>query len=76
LLKEFKNNPNSKPVYEQLSKSFSNGKKAVTEEEKKAEAFLIAMLDDMPINKFILMSNGKFTEENLQAILKSVNTYQ
>jgi beta-glucosidase len=61
-------------IFEQLTKSFTGGnKKAVTEEEKKAESFLQAMLGDMPINKFMLLSGGKFTEENLQAILKSAN---
>ncbi|WP_217362501.1 glycoside hydrolase family 3 C-terminal domain-containing protein [Flavobacterium sp. M31R6] len=75
LFKEFKNAPNSAVIYEQLTKGFTgNNKKAVTEDEKKAEAFLQAMLADMPINKFMLLSGGKFTEENLQAILKSANT--
>ncbi|PVX46411.1 beta-glucosidase [Flavobacterium sp. 103] len=74
MFKEFKNAPNSEALYEQLTKSFTGGnKKAVTEEEKKAESFLQAMLGDMPISKFILLSGGKFTEENLQAILKSAN---
>ncbi|CAN1547389.1 beta-D-glucoside glucohydrolase [Flavobacteriaceae bacterium] len=74
LFKEFKNTPNSAVIFEQLTKSFTGGnKKAVTEEEKKAESFLQAMLGDMPINKFMLLSGGKFTEENLQAILKSAN---
>jgi beta-glucosidase len=74
MFKEFKNAPNSAVIYEQLTKSFTGGnKKAVTEEEKKAESFLQAMLGDMPISKFILLSGGKFTEENLQAILQSAN---
>jgi beta-glucosidase len=74
LFKEFKNTPNSESIYDQLSKSFTgSNKKAVTEEEKKAESFLQAMLADMPISKFILLSGGKFTEENLQAVLKSAN---
>jgi beta-glucosidase len=75
MFKEFKNAPNSEVIYEQLTKSFTGGnKKAVTEEEKKAELFLQAMLGDMPISKFILLSGGKFTEENLQAVLQSANS--
>lgn len=74
LFKEFKNTTNSSDIYEELSQSFTAGnKKAVTDEEKKAEAFLQAMLADMPISKFILLSGGKFTEENLQAILNKAN---
>jgi beta-glucosidase len=74
LFKEFKNAPNSGAIYEQLTKGFTgDNKKAVTEDEKKAEAFLQAMLADMPINKFMLLSGGKFTEDNLQAILQSAN---
>ncbi|WP_264566599.1 glycoside hydrolase family 3 C-terminal domain-containing protein [Flavobacterium sp. N3904] len=74
MFKEFKNAPNSSVIYEQLTRSFTGGnKKAVTEEEKKAESFMQAMLGDMPISKFILLSGGKFTEEDLQAILKSAN---
>jgi beta-glucosidase len=74
LFKDFKNAKNGSTVYEQLTQSFSGGnKKAVTDDEKKAEAFMQAMLADMPISKFILLSGGKFTEENLQALLNSVN---
>lgn len=74
LLKVFKKSPKGAPIYEMLFKGITNGKKAVTEEDKKGEAFLDAMLGDMPISKFILMSGGKFTEEKLQAVLNSVNS--
>ena len=74
LFKEFKKSPNSQAIYEQLVQSFTGAnKKPETEDEKKAEAFLIAMLADMPINKFLLLSGGKFTEEQLQALLQAAN---
>ena len=74
LLKEFKQTKNSAVIYEALTRSFTGStKKAETEEEKKAEAFMIAMLADMPINKFLLLSGGKFTEEQLQALLQAAN---
>lgn len=74
LFKEFKKAPNSEAIYAQIVQSFTGAtKKAETEDEKKAAAFLEAMLADMPINKFLLLSGGKFTEENLDAILKAVN---
>ena len=74
LLKEFKQTKNSAVIYEALTRSFTGStKKAETEEEKKAEAFMIAMFADMPINKFLLLSGGKFTEEQLQALLQAAN---
>lgn len=74
LFKEFKNAPNSAVLYAQLVQSFTGeNKKAETEDEKKAASFLEAMLADMPINKFLLLSGGKFTDENLEAILKEAN---
>ena len=74
LFKEFKKAPNSEAIYAQIVQSFTGAtKKAETEDEKKAAKFLEAMLADMPINKFLLLSGGKFTEENLDAILKAVN---
>lgn len=74
LFKEFKKAPNSEAIYAQIVQSFTGAtKKAETEDEKKAAAFFEAMLADMPINKFLLLSGGKFTEESLDAILKAVN---
>ncbi|WP_269686624.1 glycoside hydrolase family 3 C-terminal domain-containing protein [Flavobacterium lacustre] len=74
LFKEFKKAPNSVAIYAQIVQSFTGStKKAETEDEKKAAAFFEAMLADMPINKFMLLSGGKFTEESLEAILKAVN---
>lgn len=74
LFKEFKKAPNSEAIYAQIVQSFTGAtKKAETEDEKKAASFLEAMLADMPINKFLLLSGGKFTEESLDAILKAVN---
>ena len=74
LFKDFKNTKSGLAIYEQISQSFTGGKKAVTEEEKKVETFMQAMLGDMPIGKFVVMSGGKFTEESLQAVLKSANS--
>ncbi|MGL2995019.1 beta-glucosidase [Flavobacterium sp. TSSA_36] len=75
LFKEFKNVKNSQAIYEVLSESFiDKSTKAVTEDQKKAEAFLYSMLGDMPVSKFVLLSGGKFTEEQLQAILNDANT--
>jgi beta-glucosidase len=31
------------------------------------------MFGDLPINKFILLSGGKFTEDNMNAILTAIN---
>ncbi|MFM2369264.1 MAG: hypothetical protein RL619_1564, partial [Bacteroidota bacterium] len=74
LFKEFKNAPNSAEIYAQIIQSFTgDNKKAETEDEKKAAKFLEAMLADMPLNKFLLLSGGKLTEENLNAILKDAN---
>nr|WP_314835079.1 glycoside hydrolase family 3 C-terminal domain-containing protein [uncultured Flavobacterium sp.] len=74
LFKEFKKAPNSEAIYAQIVQSFTGStKKAETEDEKKAAKFLEAMLADMPINKFLLLSGGKFSEESLDAILKAVN---
>ena len=74
LFKEFKKAPNSEAIYAQIVQSFTGAtKKAETEDEKKAAKFLEAMLADMPINKFLLLSGGKFSEESLDAILKAVN---
>jgi beta-glucosidase len=75
LFKEFKNVKNSQAIYEVLSESFiDKSTKAVTEDQKKAEAFLYSMLGDMPVSKFVLLSGGKLTEEQLQAILNDANT--
>jgi beta-glucosidase len=74
LFKEFKKAPNSEAIYAQIVQSFTGStKKPETEDEKKAAKFLEAMLADMPINKFLLLSGGKFSEESLDAILKAVN---
>jgi beta-glucosidase len=47
--------------------------KLETEEDKKTAAFFAAMFGDLPINKFILLSGGKFTEDNMNAILTAIN---
>lgn len=48
-------------------------KKPETEDEKKAALFFETMLSDMPINKLVLLSGGKFTEENIDGILSAAN---
>ncbi|MBP6182307.1 glycoside hydrolase family 3 C-terminal domain-containing protein [Flavobacterium sp.] len=74
LFKEFKNVPNSTEIYAKIIQSFTGeNKKPETEDEKKAAKFLEAMLADMPLNKFLLLSGGKLTEENLDVILKDAN---
>lgn len=74
LFKEFKKSPNSQAIYEQLVQSFTGAnKKPETEDEKKVASFFEAMLADMPLNKLILFSGGKFTEETMNVILKAVN---
>ncbi|WP_146779257.1 fibronectin type III-like domain-contianing protein [Flavobacterium psychrolimnae] len=74
LFKEFKKSPNSQAIYEQLVQSFTGAnKKPETEDEKKVASFFEAMLADMPLNKLILFSGGKFTEETMNGILKALN---
>jgi beta-glucosidase len=74
LFKEFKKSPKSQAIYEQLVQGFTGStKKPETEEEKKVASFFEAMLADMPLNKLILFSGGKFTEETMNGILKAVN---
>ncbi len=74
LFKEFKKSPKTLEIYENLVQGFMGAsKKPETEDEKKAALFFETMLSDMPINKLVLLSGGKFTEENIDGILKAAN---
>lgn len=81
MLKDFQNHPKGKFIYPQLLQSLSgasatDSKSEPTPEEaaarKKAQAMMAAFLSELPVKKLIGFSQGKFTEEMLQAILKQV----
>jgi beta-glucosidase len=83
-LKEFANHPRGKAFYPELVEAFGLGNPGVpseedpnlTEEEaivkRKADLAVKAFLDDMPVYKVCAFSEGRFPEERLEAILKSV----
>ena len=74
MVKEIKNTPQGEVIVNQLIQGFmGTTNKLETEEDKKTAAFFAAMFGDLPINKFILLSGGKFTEDNMNAILTAVN---
>jgi beta-glucosidase len=84
LLKEFVNHPKGQAFYRELIEAFglgNPGESAVeisnlTPEEiatkRKADMAVQAFLDDMPIYKACAFSEGRFTEERLEAILAQV----
>jgi beta-glucosidase len=84
LLKEFKTHPKGKAFYPQLAEAFgmgnpdepSEGARQLTPEEaaakKKADMAVRAFLDDMPVYKVHAFSEGRFTEQKLEEILKQV----
>ena len=45
----------------------------VDEETPKAINSMMLYIKDMPVYKFVLMSEGKLTDEMLDAVIKSVN---
>lgn len=74
MVKEIKNTPQGEVIVNQLIQGFmGTSNKLETEEDKKTAAFFAAMFGDLPINKFILLSGGKFTEDNMNAILTAIN---
>jgi beta-glucosidase len=74
MVKEIKSSPQGEVIVNQLIQGFmGTNNKLETEEDKKTAAFFAAMFGDLPINKFILLSGGKFTEDNMNAILTAVN---
>jgi beta-glucosidase len=84
LLKEFANHPKGKAFHLQLVEAFGLGNpyeqaeelSTLTPEEaatkKKADMATKAFLDDMPVYKVCRFSEGRFTEEKLDDILKQV----
>jgi len=84
LLKEFANHPKGKAFHRQLVEAFGLGNpyehteelSALTPEEaaakKKADMAIKAFLDDMPVYKVCRFSEGRFTEDMLEAILEQV----
>ncbi|MGA8659285.1 MAG: glycoside hydrolase family 3 C-terminal domain-containing protein [Chthoniobacterales bacterium] len=84
LLKDFLNHPKGKTFYAQLVEAFGLGNPGETTDavsnltpeevvaKKKADIAVKAFLDDMPVYKIFSFSEGKFTEEMLDDILKRV----
>lgn len=73
--KRFKNEPNCSALYAKLVQTLKkDNKNSETEEGKKAILFFEDKLADIPVNKFILLSGGKLTEQDLQIFLKAVNS--
>ncbi len=74
-------NPKSRPIYDQLmqgtlNRSNEKGKPLTAAEEaeaKKARDTMAAFMNEMPLCKLVLMSQGQFSEEMLQGILQAAN---
>ena len=66
LLKDFEKHPKGKAFYPQLAEAFGLGK------PDEADMAGRAFLDDMPVYKVCAFSEGKFTEQMLNEILKQV----
>jgi len=78
LLIEFSKNPKGKAFYAQVISQMCGYMKIdpnanLDEEGQKAINSMMMYINDMPVYKFILMSEGKFTDEMLDAILTSIN---
>ena len=83
-LKEFVNHPKGKTFYKELVEAFGLGNPReqlgndsdLTLEEaaikRKSDMAVQAFLDDMPVYKVCAFSEGKFTEERLEEILRGV----
>jgi beta-glucosidase len=84
LLKEFKNHPKGKAFYDELVEAFGLGNPEAKLEEgsdlttvevlakRKADMAVKAFLDDMPAYKVCAFSEGKFSEDRLEGILRKV----
>jgi beta-glucosidase len=82
LLKEFRDHPKGKEFFSELIGAFglletgnSNEKERTPEQEatdKKADMAVMAFLNDMPANKAMAFSEGRFSEERLDEILRLV----
>jgi beta-glucosidase len=66
LLKKFENHPKGKAFYHQLAEAFGFGNPA------EADMAVRAFLNDMPVYKVCAFSEGRFTEEMLDDILRKV----
>ncbi len=78
LLVEFSKNPIGKAFYDQIIGQLYSSMQAdpnapVDEETQKAINSMMLYIKDMPVYKFVLMSEGKLTDEMLDAVIKSVN---
>ena len=78
LLIEFSKNPKGKAFYDQvISQMYSFMKidpnTKIDEEGQKAINSMMLYINDMPVYKFVLMSEGKFTDEMLEAAIGSIN---
>jgi beta-glucosidase len=66
LLKEFKRHPKGEAFYPQLAEAFGLGN------PDEVDMMVRAFLDDMPLYKIHAFSEGRFTEQRLEDILKQV----
>jgi beta-glucosidase len=84
LLKEFRDHPNGKKFYSEFVDAFALLESSSATEShverapeweaarKKSDMATMAFLNDMPANKVIAFSEGRFTEERLKEILRIV----
>lgn len=78
LLIEFAKNPKGKAFYDQVINQMYSYMKIdpnakVDDETRKAINSMKLYINDTPVYKFVLMTEGKFTDEMLDATLKAVN---
>jgi beta-glucosidase len=80
MLKDFQNHPKGQAFYGELLEaigmqipSVEEGLSAeATAEKKKARMAVMAFLDEMIVNKIPAFSEGRFTDERLDQILREV----
>ena len=83
MLKEFRTHPKANAFYPELAEAFGMGNPDESTEmpnltpeqaaaKKKADTAVRAFLDDMPAYKVHAFSEGRFTEQRLEEILKQV----
>ena len=73
LLREFSKNPKSKAFYEQTIGEAMKGMNKNDAEAIKAWESTLLYFNDLPVYKYVLMSQGKFTEEMLSQLLQTIN---
>ena len=66
LLKEFKHHPKGKAFYPELVAGFGMG------DPDEVDLAVRAFLEDMPVYKVCAFSEGRFTEERLNEILRQL----